>query len=356
MEENNIRDYLKKQTLNEILPLLKQYESAAKSCIKKIIQYETINSLKDKEQSWFLAANNTIEDIRDREKDIYDKLRTARNQTKTIDIEKTLQDAYKLLNAIGELFHDEVQYSITLSKENGTKISFEMPIAQFLKNAVNITYTSGIYLRDSSALLKDLNQSRSSYIQKFDWSKNSNDNDKKYYDISLYNRFLYQKQVAIKGGVDINFNTDGNELESYFHWVNEKYDLPNYDTLAKQQHLGEELFSAMVSNLKKAKQLGQNSTPFWSGGDVNNLQIKGNNASVVATETLKKQLLKFVTMTSFLNLKELDKKLNAENLDRLEEIQIQKEIMKKLESFGMGFSNKGFNEISLKGIKGIIVI
>ena len=356
MEENNIRDYLEKQTLNEILPLLKQYESAAKSCIKKIIQYETINSLKDKEQSWFLAANNTIEDIRGREKDIYDKLRTARNQTKTIDIEKTLQDAYKLLNAIGELFHDEVQYSITLSKEDGTKISFEMPIAQFLKNAVNINYESGIKLRNPSALLKDLNKSRSSFIQKFNWSEKSNKDDKKYYDILLYNRFLYQKRVAITGGVNIKFNNAGSELESYFHWVNQKYDLINYDILAKRQHLGEKLFSAMVENLKEVQQLGQNSTPFWSGGDVNNLQIKGNNASVVATETLKKQLLKFVTMTSFLNLKELDKKLNAENLDRLEEIQIQKEIMKKLESFGMGFSNKGFNEISLKGIKGIIVI
>lgn len=350
MEENNIRDYLEKQTLNEILPSLKQYESDAKSCIKRIIQYENTNALTDKYQSWFLQTRNTDKRILEREHEIYDNLKKARNQVKKTDINKTIQEAYELLNAIGELFHDEIKYSITLSKEDGTKISFEMPITQFLKNAVNITYTSGIYLRDSSALLKDLNKSRSSYIQKFDWSKNSNDNDKKYYDISLYNRFLYQKRVAIKGGVDINFNTDGNELESYFHWVNEKYDLPNYDTLAKQQHLGEELFSAMVSNLKKAKQLGQNSTPFWSGGDINNLQIKGNDASVVATETLKKQLLKFVTMTSFLNLKELDKKLNAENLDRLEEIQIQKEIMKKLESFGMGFSNKGFNKISLEGI------
>ena len=301
-----IEQYFKQETLNEILPKLKKYEVQAKTYIQEIIEYEqqkfTEDELIAKENEWLLAKNQTKKQIRDFEQTMYQRLANTRKQIKMNEtkIKTTIVKSYKLINDIGELFHDKIIYSITLPADaNGNKISFEMPINQFLKNAVDISYTNGISLKNTDTLLNKLLKSRSKLIQTFDWQQEKND----FYNLTNYNNFLKELNIAAQGKSPIPFVNEGTKLESFFHWVNQGF------ANKASKHLGSDEFNSMVQALKAARDLGHNSNPYWSGGDVNNKQIKGANADVVDTKSLKQQLLRFVTMTNLLDLNKLSHQL-----------------------------------------------
>lgn len=343
-----VTQYFQQETVHEILPKLKKYETQAKQYISEIIQYETTMNLYNKQEEWFLTSTQTKAEIIQAERNVYNKLADTRKQIVMDNqkIKNTIKNSYKLINNIGELFHEEIIYSITLPGSNGN-ITFEMPISQFLKNAVNISYTSGISLKDTSTLLNRLSQSRSQKIKKFDWNDQKND----FYNTVNYNNFLYEIRIAAAGGKIIKFNNEGTKLESFLHWVNEGWVNGGY-TSQSIHHLGESAFNAMVNNLQNARDLGHNNKPYWSEGDVGNKQVKGAGADVTDTKSLKQQLLRFTTMTSLIDLNSLSKKLESTK-NQVDDAGV-KEVTKIINGLAHAFLHHwqfSQNDLKLMGLK-----
>lgn len=307
-----IINYLQNQTAEYILSKLKDYVRKAKIYINKIDQYEKTLATTSIQGSWFLPEGKTSQKVIQAEQKVYAQLQKNRRQmlVNNNKIRQVIIDSYVLINHIAELFHEEITYSITLppTAEGETNITFEMPLSVFVKEAVTVGYATGIRLKkDASALRKQLLASTNKDISIYDWKDQKNE----WYNEQNYQDFLYEIKVARQGKVDINFNKQGNQLESFFHWANANVQKRNMASLAKRAHLGQADFDSMVSELEKARVLGLNSRPYWSGGDVANKQIKGADANVTNTQSLKQQLLRFVTIATVLDLSSLEEKINS---------------------------------------------
>lgn len=257
-------------------------------------------------------------------------------------------ESYKLINEIGEsLTGEKIDYSITLPN-NGTKISFEMSLEQFCKNAITISYGSGINLKTGKSFVTSLLKNKD--ITSYDWNQNKN----KFYSAVNWQKFLYAIRIAIKGKAnDIQFNNEGTKLESYFHWVDS-----GESEYAKVRHLYGGAFNHMVKNLQKAIKEGHNNDPYWTKGDIKmknkQMQIKGEGASVTSTASLKAQLLRFVMITNYLNFDHLINRIDQTKGKVTSEV---KDIMEKhLEILTNQFLRTNTTWITINDLKELMTI
>lgn len=352
-----LADYFSKETSTLLLPQLQSFANRANVLIAKINEYEKLNIYQNNniisELSW-LHGNSSKE----LQKQVIGKtgyfnqavntgqrLMQARqalhNQYANQTIQETLIESYKLINEIGEFFTGEtIYYSITLPSDHG-KISFEMDINTFCKEAINVTYKSGIALKTGNTFMNSL--LKNTNVDSYEWSRNSN----QFYNEANWNQFEYALKVAAQGGSPITFkakknkngessikDNQGVKLESYFHWVNN-----GIVQKAMISHLTGPTFNNMVKSLLEAAQEGGNNDPYWTQGDIKmngrQTQIKGAGASVVNTDSLKQQLFRFSMLMSYFKLDGLIEKIN-ENRNKIAD-SLNEEITRRIQELGTQF-------------------
>ena len=245
--------------------------------------------------------------------------------------QELVKESYKILNQVGEVFNGQVSYSITLqSKTTNENITFIMDLKTFLDNVVNIT-SDRMLLKEKSAdsLSKELKSKEG--VEIFDWRETKHESSKYYtemYNTIYWNLYNYALAILITGGDGLNFSTEGNKLESYFHYMYDRQDIGGnaYFTIveqAKHVHLGRELYNQLKEDMIKSRNKGQNkgdggAKPFWAGGDVGELQVKGKKAKVAYISTLKRQLIRFAKILSTIKLNALKDKVEnyGEDINR----------------------------------------
>ena len=192
--------------------------------------------------------------------DQYKKMEQARKEA--LD-RKVLYDGYSLLNQIGESARggkDVIEYSVTVTGSGDWGADFGEAITWIVDYdtfaSLTTTSRSRIIMADSSSIMSKLkeNEIASSMEQ---WNP---EKVKMYQDFHLY----ANKERAIDK--QLNY---GNTLEAFLRW----------------QKKGGSWDKAISDTLK-------NSLPFYAGGDIDNQQVKGMNASVANINTMINALSK----------------------------------------------------------------
>lgn len=309
-----ITEYFKEETEAYLIMLhLQDCGLRAQQLIQEwdLYSYNERNNPKKMIQSW-INSKKRAKDVKQYQTQVIQQI-FAQNRLeitrKQINYNNLIKESYKLLNEIGEIFTKEpIVYSITLPGEDGTKITFEMGIDAFLKYAGSIQKTR-IDIHSAKTLLKNLesDEAQRDGVMKYDWS----DSENEFYNLQNFNSFLYGIGIAWHGGVIIPFTNEGTQLESYLHYINSHNDFSLIEA-AETNHLGGTNFNTMVYALNDARNKGHNSDPFWTGGDVNNRQIKGKGAQAASIATLKAQLLRFVTLMNTPDFSQLSNIVNQQ--------------------------------------------
>lgn len=343
-----------KQCQNEAEQLLQQwsiyeYNTKAQNKIDKGIINELVYSKK---------RDNKIKEF---QKEILHEIMKKKLEIKKNEItrDKLLKDSYILLNRIGELFTGEpIEYSITIiSSVTGERVTFTMGIEEFLTYAVSFQNTRISMHQDSLEERLEKANLKDSNITKFDWTNEKNNSMYNNYYLNLY---YYGVAIITQGGssiigLDLENGNEGNNLEAYLHFAINK---DNFSIIeqAKLVHLGKDNFNTLRENLQSArdqaysKQKG-GATPFWGGGDIGNIQVKFFGADVASIETLKNQLLRFVTMSRIIDFSKLENKIKSTAPQALNKVgnEVFQDILRNFGTIfqGKNLSLESFNSLQL---------
>lgn len=221
-------------------------------------------------------SKNSLQSI----EDFQTILKNRRVAKKMIDNKTILTDGYVLLNKIGETIRaEEIYYSVTVSKTGsaltsgaagtGGVYTWKVPLSQFI-NLLNFTSTR-IVLKDSSTIYKMLETQIEKGEEGLVYEKWSEEK------LQSFSIFANQVRGAANGyWSKVN---EGNILEAFFRFLNGN-NTPAYDTSDEY----------WISIMRTMKQTMMAPDPFYVGGDLNDLQIKGLNASVTNINTLIQRL------------------------------------------------------------------
>ena len=218
-----------------------------------------------------------------------------------------VKKSYAILMTISEFITGEVvTYSITLF-DGGEGYTFHLTMAQLFK--YGLTFQGQQAVLKSNILQKLLAEEGRGIAsnQIIKWDQNLSQNNSKY-NLASWEDFNYGLGIAVQGQADIDYNfgkanlgdttyNQGQILEAYMSYAqdtNRLAELSNLVALAKSQHMQASPFESLVSILKEVT----NSRPFWTGGDIGNIQVKGKGASLVSYDTLKNQLKQFANLTT----------------------------------------------------------
>lgn len=198
-----------------------------------------------------------------------------------------INEGYRILNEIGESIRGEkITYSITVTSTGhwgsadgpaGQVITWEMDYSTF--SQFIHTGTKRMTLKDSATIMSQLEdlwieQTSESAIAQLDgysptqiglfkrkeWSQS---------EINRYESFhSHAKRHRSDRGKKISYNR-GQTLEAFFRWVQ------------KEAILGRKYTRDMAM-----VETAANNLPFYAGGDLGNVQIKGMNASVANIDTM----------------------------------------------------------------------
>lgn len=217
---------------------------------------------------------------------VQEMLKNRRVAKKMITNQSVLVDGYVLLNKIGETIRaEEIYYSVTVSKTGqslssgaatGGVYTWKVPLSEFI-NLLSFT-SRRIVLKDSSAIYKMIEQQIA--------QGNNSINYEKWSDEKLQQFSLFTEQVRTNPKWP-NWHkvNEGNLLEAFLRFLDDGYTPVN----SKDPFYWEKLGSAM-------KRTMQAPDKFFVGGDLNDLQIKGLNASVTNLNTLIQNLEKVLML------------------------------------------------------------
>lgn len=213
--------------------------------------------------------------------EVQEMLKNKKVAKKMITNQSILIDGYILLNKIGEIIRaEEITYSITVSQtgesltsgNTGGVYTWKIPLSEFI-NILNFT-SQRIVLKDSSAIYKmiesQINQESNS-VNYEQWS------DEKLQSFSL---FANQVRTNPRWPNWHNVN-EGNLLEAFFRFLDDGYQ----PQITADTFYWKQVGSAMKRTMSAPDK-------FFMGGDLNDLQIKGLNASVTNLNTLIQNLEK----------------------------------------------------------------
>lgn len=236
------------------------------------------------------------------------------NSSQAIMDRSILFEGYTLLNRLGEMVRGEnstINYSITVtgsgdwdSSAIGEVITWEVDYS-ILKDLVTTSRTR-IIMADSNSIMQALQQQTN--LSKTSWQPE---------EIKLFNEF---HEWANEGRGDKLLNR-GNTLEAF---------------LRLRQNNPEQLYNKEAWQIALNETLS-NSLPFYAGGDIGNLQVKGMNASVANLGTMINALSR--THKNILTLKSQILRLSqkppktASSAIRLNNA-IQKSIQRLLSQYG----------------------
>ncbi len=201
----------------------------------------------------------------------YKMRKLSKNQL--INTERLIVRGYTLLNIIGESIRGEqILYSLTINVD-GTAISqgvagkvytIQVPLSQFLK-FVKIQDSTRLVLHSSSAINSIIQamDSENKPIQEI-WTQEK---------INNFAIFAAQGRGVEKRWKKVN---EGNLLEAFFRFMQDGNTVGYYSY--DQSYWGK-IGHAMKMTMK-------NPDPFWVGGDINNIQVKGLKASITNLGTI----------------------------------------------------------------------
>lgn len=187
-----------------------------------------------------------------------------------------IMDGYRILNEIGESIRGEkITYSITITSTGhwgsadasaGQVITWDMDYSVFSKMIK--TGSKRLILADSATIMSQLSDiwsnqgeqaTQSAIFGRKEWSTS---------EISQYESFhSWSKRYRKTKGKKIFYNR-GQTLEGYFRWLQERKKGIKY--------------TRDMAMLETAR----NNLPFYAGGDLGSVQIKGMNASVANIDTM----------------------------------------------------------------------
>ena len=210
-------------------------------------------------------------------------LKNRRVAKKMISNQSILRDGYILLNKIGETIRaEEIFYSITVSKtgksltsgETGGVYSWKIPLSEFI-NILNFT-SRRIVLKDSSTIYRMIESQIDQNNNKIDYEK--------WTDEKLQNFSLFANQIRTNPNWPNWHNVnEGNLLEAFLRFLDDGY--------TPEDSSNPEYWHRLGSAMKRTMQAPDK---FFMGGDLNDLQIKGLNASVTNLNTLIQNLEKLL--------------------------------------------------------------
>lgn len=187
-----------------------------------------------------------------------------------------INDGYRILNEIGESIRGEkIKYSITVTGTGdwgsatssvNQVITWEVDYSVFAK--LIKTGTKRLTLKDPATIMSQLEElwteqvamalphEQQTLFQRKEWTQQ---------EINQYQSFhYYARRNRKEKGKKIFYNR-GQTLEAYFRWISDRVKYTR-DT-------------AMVET-------AANNLPFYAGGDIENIQVKGMNASVSNIDTM----------------------------------------------------------------------
>lgn len=321
--------YFKNQTLIELQNKLQNYSLQARLLYQEITTKETF-----------------YEQIYAKQQQLYNQLNTSRNrpweqgsfelqqvESQLIEARNNLQlnklylDGYRLLNEIGEYFHQTWDYSVTLFGE--TSYTFQMGMEDFL--SISHATVEGFRLNNKASILEAMKTTQIKNVIQWD----TKESRKQGYNTQMFKNYNYAidraKSILSRGKAStinrFTFNA-GERLEGYLAYIEKgqiyrkKLQLEQIHDIAYRKaikHLGNENFNILrdqVINLLTELNEQTNTRGFWSGGDTaGHGQIKGENASVFSFSTIRNQLLRISVLFNNINFdKLLEKRKDVKNL------------------------------------------
>lgn len=207
----------------------------------------------------------------------YSKMLKNRRMAKEMILNKTvLRDGYILLNKIGEIIRgEEILYSVTVTSTGeaissataGEVYTWTIPMSEFI-NLMSFT-SRRIVLKDSMTIYRMIEH-------QIEQSANAI-NYERWSDEKLQHYSLFMQQIRSYPQWE-NVN-NGNILEAFLRFLDRGHK-PLNSTMPEYR---ETVYSAMLDTMKHPAK-------FFEGGDINNLQVKGLNASITNINTLMKNL------------------------------------------------------------------
>lgn len=210
-------------------------------------------------------------------KSVSEMLKNRRLARTSLLNQAVLLDGYKLLNHIGETIRaEQILYSITVTKtgEALSKVStgsqvytLTVPFQEFIKllnfstQRITMKAPTAIFKMATNYLHGDIKKQSDIYIE--EWS-----------DEKLSNYYIFAQQVrSYTAWKKVN---EGNILEAFLRFLNSGFQA---EFNASHEYWRNGVFAAMQNTMMSPD-------PFFAGGDLNNFQIKGLNASVTNLTTL----------------------------------------------------------------------
>lgn len=209
-------------------------------------------------------------------KHVSEMLKNRRLARESILNQAVLLDGYELLNRIGETIRaEQILYSITVTKtgealsqvSTGNQVyTLTVPFQEFVK-LLNFP-TRRITMKAPTAIFKMATNQLHGDIKEWDgdieeWS-----------DEKLSNYYIFAEQVrSYTSWKKVN---EGNILEAFFRFLDNGFQA---EFNASHEYWRNGVFAAMQNTMMSPD-------PFFAGGDLNNFQIKGLNASVTNLTTL----------------------------------------------------------------------
>lgn len=185
-----------------------------------------------------------------------------------------INEGYRILNEIGESMRGKkITYSITVTSTGhwgsaegpaGQVITWDMDYSTFSRFIH--TGTKRLVLKDSATIMSQLEEmwkqqgnDQLGLFSRKEWSQK---------EISQYESFhSWAKRYRKDRGKRVFYNR-GQTLEGYFRWLLERKENIKYTR-------DKAMIETAVNNL-----------PFYAGGDLGNIQIKGMNASIANIDTM----------------------------------------------------------------------
>ena len=205
-----------------------------------------------------------------------DLSRFKQSHHREIQSKDLILEGYELLNSLGEQIRgSQILYSITVTSDNekiGASTSsnqkvwtIQVPFNEF-KNLITSSGRRKMVLKENSAIVKMLEAKNSPLKEMIEeWTPEK-----------INNFMIFNNQIVKnKNWTQWHKINQGNVLEAYLRFLNQG---------DKVQYPGNsEYFSRLGSTVRNTM-----ATPaiFYKGGDVNNIQIKGSDASIVSLSTL----------------------------------------------------------------------
>lgn len=259
---------------------------------------------------------------------VSEMLKNRRIAKKMINNKVILTEGYTLLNKIGETIRgEEILYSITVSKSGqalstgsagtGGVYTWQVPLSEFI-NLLNFT-SRRIVLKDSSAIYKMLESQIEANEKNLIYEKWS---DEKLQSYALFNSQV-RSNPNWKQWHKVN---EGNMLEAFLRFLDDgNTPKPSSDF---------DYWHSVGSAMKRTMTAPD---AFFLGGDINNLQIKGLNASVTNLNTLIQNLSEVLSIlrTSGQGYEVLKKyyRKNAQEQIQQETLKTREEITDELLEF-----------------------